>query len=198
MRRTLQIVAVVFVVLIAYLAWPLFGLKQIVDAVQSKDVSSLAQRIDAPALRRSLVEQIALAYLHASGKDKGLSPLETRLAIAAAAALAGPKVDAMLKPDSLLQLLRQGQTDSVGDLAEVGLPRLQAPNLRNLYRVMRNTEYSGTVFSILLPLTSDEEEGYRLQLTLESWTWKLSGIRLPEAVRTRIANEIVGSSGQQS
>jgi hypothetical protein len=195
MKRTLAILGVVLVLLIAYAAWPLFGLKQIVDSVQQKDVASLSQRIDAAALKRSLVDQIALAYLHVSGKDKGLNQFETRVALAAAAALAGPQVDAMLKPDKLMELLRDGGTDKLGNVGQVmAVPQLQLPNMRNFFRLVRNTEYSGTSFAIVLPLASDENTGYRLRLTLENWTWKLSGVGLPQDVRTRIASEIVRRS----
>ena len=198
MKRTLQVLAVILAVLIAYAVWPLAGLKQIVDSVQQNDVTSLSQRIDAPALKRSLIDQIALAYLHETGKDKGLNPIEMRLALAAAAALAGPQVDAMLKPESLMDLLRQGGTDKLAGVGGIGVPQLEAPNLGNLWRLIRNTEYSGRVFSIVLPLAGDESTGYRVQLTLTNWTWKLSGIGLPQDVRTRIASEIVRRSGRVS
>jgi hypothetical protein len=198
MKRALQFFAVVFVLLVAYAAWPLFGLKKIVDAVQSRDVASLSARIDTAALKRSLVTQIALAYLRASGTQTGLSPLETRLAVAAAAAMARPRVDAMLTPDKLMELLSQGGTERLGDAVQLGVPSLLAPNLHNFYRLVRNTQYAGTVFSLVLPLTSDESSGYRLQLTLEDWTWKLSGIGLPQPIQAKIAAEIIRNAGQGS
>lgn len=198
MKRALQIFAIALVVLVAYAVWPLFGLKKIADAVQSKDATSLSARLDVKAIKQSLVSQIALAYLRASGKQTGLSPLETRIAIAAAAALAGPRVDAMLTPDKLMMLLSQGGPGGFGNAVQLGAPELQAPNLHNLYRLIRNTQYSGTVFSLVLPLTSDESSGYRLQLTLEDWTWKLSGIGLPQEVQKKIAVEVTRGSGQSS
>jgi hypothetical protein len=194
MKRAFQFFAVVFVLLIAYAAWPLFGLKTIVDAVQSRDVVSLSERIDTAALKKSLVAQIALAYLRVTGKQNGLSPLETRLAIVAATAMAGPQVDAMLQPERLMELLTQGRTDRLGEAAQLGVPELQAPNLHNLYRLIRNTQYSGMTFSVVLPLTADEDSGYRLQLKLEDWTWKLSGIALPPDIQTKIATEIIHKS----
>ena len=196
MKRAFQFFAVVIVLLIAYAAWPLFGLKKIVNAVQSRDVTSLSARVDVRAIKQSLVGQIALAYLRASGKQTG--PLETRIALAAAMALAGPRVEAMLTPDRLMKLLSQGGSESFGDAVQLGVPELQAPNLHNLYRVIRNTQYAGTVFSLVLPLTSDESSGYRLQLTLEDWTWKLSGIGLPQDVQKQIAAEVIRHSGQSS
>lgn len=99
----------------------------------------------------------------------------------------------MLTPDKLMELLSQGGTEHLGDVAHLAVPELQAPNLHNLYRLIRNTQYSGTVFSLVLLLSSDESSGYRLHLTLEDWTWKLSGIGLPQAVQTKIASEIISS-----
>ena len=198
MKRAFSIFAVVLILLVAYTTWPLFGLKKIVDAVHARDVASLSARTDVVSLRRSLVGEIALAYLRASGKLAKLNPFETRLAVAAASALAAPRVDAMLKPERLVDLLAQGGTERFGDVAQLGLPKLQAPNLHNLYRVMRNTQYSGRVFSVVLPLASDASTGYRLQLTLEDWTWKLSGIGLPQDVQTKIAAEIIRNSDKGS
>jgi hypothetical protein len=46
------------ILLIIYLASPLIALHSIESAVQSKDTASLTDRIDFPALRRSLTKQI--------------------------------------------------------------------------------------------------------------------------------------------
>ena len=100
----------------------------------------------------------------------------------------------MLKPESLIDLLRQGGTQSYGEIGQIAIPRLEGPNIANLFGVIRNTEYLGTSFAIVLPLTSDNRTGYRLRLTLKDWTWKLSGIGLPEDIQTRIAAEIIQSA----
>lgn len=190
MKRTFLVIGVLLVLLAAYAIWPLVGLQKIVAAAQARDTIELSQRIDPIALKQSLIGQIGRTYLRVSGKDHGLSDLEIRLALRVAAAMAGPQVDEMLKPDRLLELLQQSGTEQYGQLGQVGLPRLEAPNFRNVFEIVRNTEYSGTKFSVLLPLASDEETGYRLHLTLQGTTWKLSGIGLPATVQTRIATDI--------
>lgn len=195
MKRTVLITVGILALLLAYGAWPLVGLKKISDAVQTRDVAALSERIDAVALKRSLVDQLGRTYLRVSGKEKGLSPLEIRIALQVASALAGPRVDDMLKSEGLMNLLAQGGSQPLGDAGQSGLTRLEAPNLRNLLQVMRNTEYSGTRFAIVLPLSASEQTGYRLQLILDDWTWKLSGIGLPEAIQTQIASEIMRSAG---
>ena len=70
-------------------------------------------------------------------------------------------------------------------------PRLEAPNFKNLFRVMANTDRFGRDFSIVVPVTAEEETGYRIQLRLQNWTWKLVGIGLPDAVQTKIVEEII-------
>lgn len=195
MKRTILFTAGILILLVAYGAWPLMGLKKIAEAVQTRDVVSLSERIDAAALKRSLVDQLGRTYLRVSGKDKGLSPLEIRIALQLASTLVGPRVDDMLKPEGLMDILAQGGAQSYGDIGQVGLPRLEGPNLSNFFQIMRNTEYSGTRFSIILPLASDEHTGYRVQLTLDNWTWKLTGIGLPENTQIQIASEILRSAG---
>jgi hypothetical protein len=68
---------------------------------------------------------------------------------------------------------------------------LEAPNFKNLFRVMANTDRFGRDFSLIVPLTADPQTGYRIQLRLRQWTWKLVGIGLPDAVQTKIAEEII-------
>jgi hypothetical protein len=96
---------------------------------------------------------------------------------------------ALLTPEALLQLLTEGGT---GSLTQVGIspPQLESPNIGNLLRFGRNTEYSGRDFYILLPFASDEKTGYRLHLRVENWKLKLVGLRLPEAVQTTLVRKI--------
>lgn len=193
MKRTIQAVLFVLVLLIGYAAWPLFGFKSIVGAVQAKDAAALSELIDIPALKRSLIDQMGRAYLRVSGKDRGLNELEVRSALQIAATLAVSKVDDMLSPPELINLLQQSGGTTVFGRLDAGLHGLETPKFGNVFRLVRNTEYFGTTFYISLPLTSDDRTGYRLRLTLQDWTWKLSGIGLPEHVQTGLILEIIRS-----
>jgi hypothetical protein len=107
--------------------------------------------------------------------------------------MAEPRVDELLKPQALTRLLSEGGAGAYADV-HISPPRLEAPNFRNLFRVMANTERFGRDFSIIVPLTADTRTGYRIQLRLRNWTWKLVGIGLPNAVQTKIAEEIINKA----
>lgn len=189
MKKIIVTLTAVVMLAAAYIVWPLWGMKELSDAVAARDASALAERLDAPRLKRSLVDQIARAYLKVSGKGRGLSSLEMQIALRLAGVAAGPRVDEMLKAEALLKLLTQG---GAGADSQLGLsaPRLEGPNLHNLAAIIKNTEYSGRDFYIVFPLSASKRTGYRIRLRLEGWTWKLAGIGLPEVACLRIAEEI--------
>ncbi len=192
MKKIAYVTAAFLLLVLAYGVWPFVGLKHLADAVAARDTTALSELIDLPALKRSLVLQVARRYVELSGKAH--NQFEIGVAMQVASTLALAPVEAMLTPEALLQLLSEGGT---GTLAQVGIspPRLEAPNIGNLLRFVRNTEYSGRDFYILLPFASDEKTGYRLHLRVENWTWKLVGLRLPEAVQTNLARKIQAGSG---
>jgi hypothetical protein len=173
-----------------YWAWPLLGLHKISRAIDARNTAELSTRLDLPSIKRSMIEQIAHAYLRVSGRDKRLTDLQVRLAIRVAAAVAEPRVDELLKPQALIDLLSEGGAGAYADV-QISPPRLEAPNFKNLFRVIANTERFGRDFSIVVPVTADPPTGYRIQLRLQNWTWKLVGIGLPDAVQTKIAEEII-------
>lgn len=192
--KKLAVAGVLLLTVLAYYAWPLFGLQKISQAVYARDAAELAQRINRAALRRSLTDQIGRAYLAVSGKDKGLSELQIMLAVRVAAAAADREIEALLEPQAIIGLLNESGTGAYAQLG-VSAPRLEFPNLQNFHRALANTERFGRDFSIIVPFSADERTGYRLHLRLEDWTWKLVGIGLPETARMRIAREIHSRTG---
>jgi hypothetical protein len=110
--------------------------------------------------------------------------------------LAGPRIDEMLTPEALFDLLEKGGPSAYG---EIGLSKpslFNTPNFRSLFRFLSNMERFGRDFSMLVPLSVDEKTGYRIHLRLEDWTWKLSELGLPEAVQASIAAEIAKSNNK--
>ena len=62
--RTIIRAAIVLVILVAaYWGWALVGAAQLASAASQGDPEAVMQRVDLPALRRSLGSQIARAYL---------------------------------------------------------------------------------------------------------------------------------------
>ena len=67
-----------------YLASPLIALHRIASAVETKDAVALTERIDFPALRRSLTKQIVQEYLKLTGKKLPLHAIGKRVVVSVA------------------------------------------------------------------------------------------------------------------
>ncbi len=76
MRRFLQTVAALAVLVAAYWGWALVGAAQLASVASQGDPQALMQRIDLPALRRSLASQIARAYLEQNPQFQKMFLLE--------------------------------------------------------------------------------------------------------------------------
>jgi Protein of unknown function (DUF2939) len=99
-----------------YLASPLIALHSIQSAVQTKDAAALTERIDFPALKRSLTRQIIEEYLKLTGKKLPLHAMGKRLAVS----LADPVVARLMTIRALLDLLEKGDA---GEKAKVPIER---------------------------------------------------------------------------
>ena len=67
-----------------YLASPLIALYDIASAIEDRDAVALTERIDFPAVRRSLTKQIVQEYLKLTGKKLPLQAIGKRLMVSAA------------------------------------------------------------------------------------------------------------------
>jgi len=108
MRWTLRAIAAVAALWIAYVAWPFFALYELAAAIQNRDAATVARRINVPAVRHSLTEQIAATYLRVTGREARLGALTRGVAAAAAGSIADPIVAKLLSTDALLELLNTG------------------------------------------------------------------------------------------
>lgn len=196
MKRFYQVPIALFLIFALYVMWPLVGLKKIGDAVEARDVVELSARINAMELKRSLSDQLGRAYLLVSGKDQTLGPLAQSLALQVINGLVDARVSEMVKPETLIDFLNEAGATSLADGAISRATWSDLPNLRNFFTVILQMEYSGSNFYITIPFVAGEVDGFRLHLRLSDWTWKLSGLRLPEAILLRFTREIVEKSGK--
>ena len=194
MRWTARALVAVVVLLIAYLAWPLFGLKKIADAIAARDATAFTELLDVPELKRSLAVQIVLAYLRVTGKDQRLSPLARNLAVQAGVAIADAYVVEIVKAEALIDLLRQTRTETIAEPKAI-LRIWGLPNLRNVAKLL-SSEYRGRNFYVTVPLSADAKDGFRLRLRLSQWEWRLAGIDLPEKIQFQLAQEFIKRSAR--
>ena len=193
MRKTLGAFAILFVLWLGYIVWPFASLFSIVRAAQARDAVALAQRVDFPKLRRSMAVQILQAYAGLSGvKLEGAS-----VAIGLTAAFADPLVEKLLTPAALGELLRSGWPKAaLGDDAPADALGPASGALGNAWQLYLNSDYGIGTVRISLPTGQPKERQFHIALSLSEWTWKLSGLDLPAALKERLARELARQQGK--
>jgi hypothetical protein len=193
MRKTLGILAILFLLWLGYIVWPFASLFSVVRAAQAGDAFTLAQRVDYPKLRRSVALQIVQAYAGLSGIK-----LDTAsVAIGLTAAFADPFVEKLLTPAALAELLRGGwPKGTLGDDAPADAQGIASSVFGNPWQLYLNSDYGIGVVRIALPTNQPKDRQFHIELSLSEWTWKLSGLDLPVALRERLARELMRQQGK--
>ncbi|MCF4129422.1 DUF2939 domain-containing protein [Methylobacterium sp. SyP6R] len=202
---------------IGYGASPYLALYRISQAVQAHDAAALEQRVNFRTLRLSLTKQALAAAVDAIAARRDLSSRERTILTEASGALAGPLVESLVTPETLIDLLDDGWPVRAG-LARDGGPRETAPGdttatfpeapkgkdglglglhastLGQLFALFRSAEprgFRGMVVSY--PPDRPIENRFRLRLRLRGWTWRLVDLELPGALRERISQRLTGA-----
>jgi DUF2939 family protein len=198
MRWTFRAIAIVTALWIAYVAWPFFALYELATAIQNRDAATVARRINVPAVRHSLTEQIAATYLRITGREARLGALTRGVAAAAASSIADPIVAKLLSTDALLELLHTGWpkqvlSDEPTTISGQGsiVQGLTSVSFGNLWRVFVQSEQGLRRFDVGIPIDAPPTRRLTLQFRLTNWVWKLAGIELPEELQVRLARELV-------
>jgi hypothetical protein len=186
MRWALWITFALVILLAVYIASPLIALHSIASAVEARDAAALTERIEFPALRRSLTRQIVATYRRLTGKTVPLGAVGRRLAVS----VADPVVARLMTVRALLDLLGKGEA---GERARVRIERAPiTPNAFNsVWRLWLNSDYLGRDFYVHLPPEGPREDQFTLHLRPINWRWKVVGIDLPEELQERLAQEII-------
>ena len=98
MRKTIVTVAVLGLVWLGYVAWPLYDLYVLARAFETRDVAAVTRRVYFDSVRRSLADQILAAYLRRSGVQ--LSPLVQGIA-GTGLAMVDPVLGKVMSPEAL-------------------------------------------------------------------------------------------------
>ena len=192
MKKTFAVIAVLVVLLGGYTAWPITGLYRIASALDARNAQALDNQLDYRLLRQSLTGQIMQAYLKLTGKDQPPQTLRGQLVMGLIATVADPLVAKLINSETLLDLLGKGWPSSVvpGE-PPAAIRGISRASIGNAWQIFLNSEYSGANFYATVPVASPPAEQFRLHLQLLQWKWKVVGIDLPEALRVRIAQEVI-------
>jgi hypothetical protein len=177
------------VLAIAFVVWPVLGLKMLADAGAARDAARFMRLVDLSQLKRSLGGQIARSELKLSNPGRRLSPFALNLATQAGMAAADALVVKIVEAESMFDILEPSKIESFG--GPVATPHALAfPNLRNVGKLLAS-DLRGRNFYVTVPLSAAPHQGYRLRLRLSQWKWKLAGIDLPDHIADHLAREVM-------
>jgi hypothetical protein len=190
MRKLLGAAVALVVLVAAYWGWALAGAGELASAASRGDAEAVIERVDIPALSRSLSSQISRAYLEQNPQLQKLLALQQGDGgVVINAAAAEMLLRAFLTPENIAALLNQGRAAGGPDAGALWrMPGLaEALQAGPLQAVMHSYFVSPLTFLVGL----DSPEGrYGVHMNLSGATWRLSGLDIPDQVTARVAREI--------
>jgi hypothetical protein len=189
MRRTLLTIAILGLVWIGYIAWPVYDLLVLIRAVESRDTDSVARLVYFDAVRISLANQIADVYMRRAGLQ--VSPLARNIA-AASLGIADPVVQKLISPEALSQLLTNGwPVGTVADPSPPGTVGITTDTIGTIWQIFANSEYGVGRFEVTGPAVLPPQQRFRLELRLLRWHWRLARVILPQNIQDLLVDELI-------
>lgn len=194
MRWTLRIAAILLAAWIGYALSPLVALYRLDQAVQSGDTEAVRRRLNVRALRLSLLRQVVDAALETQGARE-MEAGRRQVATEAAMTFAEPVVAALLTPEAVLDLLRQGWPVGVAPERPPQAAGFRIASLARLAAVVFEADWRGfRTYSLPYPPGRPPERQYRLRLRLAGATWRLVALDLPPELRARLVQAFAEAS----
>jgi len=190
MRWLARFLVVLVVVSIGYAAWPFWAAYDFVTAVRNRDAAAIAARVNFPAVRFALTQQIVIAYLQLSGKEPRLGSFGREIAVAAVASVADPIVARLVSPEALMEFLEKGPPGADASTSNV-TQGLGSGSVDTVWRLLTHSQWAFRRFALSVPVDAPPPRRFKLRFRLTSWTWKLSAVDLPEELLTRLVQELV-------
>jgi Protein of unknown function (DUF2939) len=188
MRRTTLTIAVLALVWIGYIAWPIYDLFVLIRAVETRDIGTVTRQVYFDRVRISLTNQIIDAYTRRTGVQ--ISPFARSFA-SAGLAIADPVVQKLISPEALSQLLTVGwPVTAVPDAPPPGTLGITTNTIGTLWQVFGNAQYGFGRFEVAGPAVLPAHQRFRLEFRLLQWRWRLVAVILPEHIQNVLANEL--------
>jgi Protein of unknown function (DUF2939) len=186
MRRTLLTLAILGLVWIGYIAWPVYDLFVLIRAIETRDVNTVTRYVYFDAVRLSLTNQVVDAYVRRTGIQIG--PLRRNIA---AAAIANPVVEKLISSEALSQLLTHGwPVTVVPDAPPPGTVGITTNTIGTIWQIFGNSEYGFGRFEVAGPAAVPPQQRFHLEFRLLQWHWRLVGVTLPENIQNLLADEL--------
>jgi hypothetical protein len=187
-RKAIFIVAILALAWLGYTAWPLYEIFVLVQAFETRNLETLNRHVYFDSVRRSLSDQIVVAYIQRSGIQ--LPPL-ARAVPGAALAMADPVVAKVISPEALSEFLTTGWPVAVEPDVPKGTVGISSKTIGNAWQVYAASEYGLGRFNVTVPQSVARPQRFGLQFKLLQWRWRLTAITLPEAILNLLADELI-------
>jgi Protein of unknown function (DUF2939) len=188
MRRTTLTIAILTVVWIGYIVWPIYDLLVLIRAVETRDMGTVTRQVYFDRVRISLTNQIIDAYTRRTGLQ--ISPFARSFA-SAGLAIADPVVQKLISPEALSQLLTGGwPVTAVSDPPPPGTIGITMNTIGSFWQIFGNAEYGFGRFEVAGPALLPPHQRFRLQFRLLQWRWRLVSVILPENIQSLLADEL--------
>ena len=183
MRWFIGIVVAIAIIILTYLGSAAFSLAGLIAAAREGNGAAVIERIDVPALSRSLTNQIVAAYLERIGATRRISPMEKMLVNTFGATVADAMVAKMLTAEKLTQILKTGNLDAAPGVPNLtGLPALADLQGEDWISLLGRLSFVQPVLlEIRVSKASDADNYAAVNLHYEGLGWKLSGMVLSKA-----------------
>jgi hypothetical protein len=191
MRWAIRSIILLIVLALAYAAWPFWAAYDFVTALRNRDAAAIERRVNFPAVRYSLTEQVVVAYLQLSGRDTRLGQFGRGMAIAAVASVAEPIVARLISAQALMELLETDSAAAAVTSTAGVLQGLGSGSVDTAWQLLLHSDWGFRRFVLAVPVNAPPARRFRLRFRLTSWTWKLAAVEVPEEVRNRLAQELV-------
>ena len=176
LKGLLALVVLAFVA--AYFGSPVLAVQSLIKAAEAGDAEALERKVDFPALRQSLKDEMAGRFTdELREKAGGLGAGLGGLGMALAPSLADSAVDALVTPRVVAEVVRTGQRPETRDAVRRADPEPKTSDDR-LHRSYGYRDLN--TFVIKLNREDRPEQPLRLLMTRHSlFDWKLSGVEFP-------------------
>jgi hypothetical protein len=183
-RWPLVLAAGLALAIAAYAVWPLASALGFLDAARRGDVAAVAARVDFPALRRSVARQVVADQV----RQRNLGALEATLARGAGTRAVAVWLEEVITAQAVVDLA-QGRTPS--GLAVAGAPLDIRPattdGASSAVAVWWASGFTGLDgYRVVQRPGAGAEQG-AIDMTLTAEGWKITGVALPQTLRTEIA-----------
>lgn len=165
------------------------ALSGLVDAARQADGDRLQAHTDVAMLKRSITEQVVIAYLKRIAETRKPSSTERLLAQTVGGAIADALVSYALTPQGLAQVLKEGRLSAGANAPPLtGLPRLSNLDYNRIRNLLGRLHLITPVeMSIRIDESSNPDERAAIRLHLDGAGWRLSGMELPPRILRDLA-----------